>query len=185
MVLLTPDARRRLDSEWDEAFKHAASQLAEACGGDVNATRTDPVAVAERLKRVDAHVHRWVAKHQELLNAGLLTGEKALRVVRLLQEHACHRPHAVLVQRAGFSGPSAPASSRTLGAGDVPPIDTTVRGSKAPPSGIEPCSSGTTVAGVTCDTQSLDGKDGNVYIWRRTCVEKRLQEDSVVKASAK
>ena len=94
MVLLTPDARRKRDVNWELSFALAANHLgATAAAAGVRAsspvvnqiTRSTKASMEEA---VGGDVVGWVASHAELLAAGLLTGEKADRFALLLKSAA-------------------------------------------------------------------------------------------------
>ena len=80
MVQITPETRRRLDSEWEEWFKLAVAHLAS--GAAVPNATDAPMASDARVKPL--HVESWIARQQQLLRTGLLTGSKALNLARLL-----------------------------------------------------------------------------------------------------
>ncbi len=94
MVLLTPDARRKSDANWELSFALAANDLAAtaaAAGVRASSPVVNPVSRSTKASMEEAvggDVGGWVARHAELLAAGLLTGEKANRFSLLLKSAA-------------------------------------------------------------------------------------------------
>ncbi len=80
MVLITPETRRRLDSEWEEWFKLAVAHLAS--GAAVPKATNTPMASDASVKPLP--VESWLTGQLQLLGAGLLSGSKALNLARLL-----------------------------------------------------------------------------------------------------
>jgi hypothetical protein len=80
MVLMTPQTRRRLDSEWEESFLLAVAHLAIGTAGP---NVTDAPLASDKAVKSQPGVEAWIAKQQQLLEAGLLNGHKALRLARL------------------------------------------------------------------------------------------------------
>ena len=114
MVLMTPQTRRRLDSEWEESFLLAVAHLAI---GTAVPNVTDVRLASDKTVKSQSGVEAWIAKQQQLLEAGLLNGHKALCLARLLlrvalvsdcePEYVWHRGHVERVlERRQVSGGS-------------------------------------------------------------------------------